>query len=163
MSDPQPSEPNSRVPWWHWINWLALDAVAVAVVWLWMFAGMTGARLTAVNSLVVGAAVVLHFVTTLAAWWQPPTHPTHLPITHAPFSSAVPRKQISIRRGDIWRIADHPNQGKYPGQRLFFVVIDNYIYIVPFEMRDEVIWLVTIIPSRKATKRYLEDQGHETE
>ena len=59
MSDPQPSEPNSRVPWWHWINWLALDAVAVAVVWLWMFAGMTGARLTAVNSLMVGAAVVL--------------------------------------------------------------------------------------------------------
>jgi protein-S-isoprenylcysteine O-methyltransferase Ste14 len=65
------------VPWWHWINWLALDAVVVAVAWLWMFAGMTGARLTAVNSLVVGAAVVLHFVTTLAAWWQPPTHPTY--------------------------------------------------------------------------------------
>jgi len=70
---------------------------------------------------------------------------------------------VHLGRGDIWRIADHPNQGKYPVQRLFFVVIDNYIYIVPFEMRDEVIWLVTIIPSRKATKRYLEDQGNETE
>ena len=156
MSDPQPSEPNSRVPWWHWINWLALDAVAVVVVWLWMFAGMTGARLTAVNSLVVGAAVVLHFVTTLAARWQPPTHPTY----PRPLLQRRPPKANSYQ---IWRIADHPNQGKYPGQRLFFVVIDNYIYIVPFEMRDEVIWLVTIIPSRKATKRYLEDQGHETE
>ena len=86
-----------------------------------------------------------------------PTPPPHNP---RPLLQRRPPKANSFQ---IWRIADHPNQGKYPGQRLFFVVIDNYIYIVPFEMRDEVIWLVTIIPSRKATKRYLEDQGHETE
>lgn len=71
MPDTPPSEPNSRVPWWHWINWLALDAVGVAVVWLWVFAGMTGARLTAVNSLVLGAAVWLVYMADrmLDGWW----------------------------------------------------------------------------------------------
>ncbi len=66
-----------------------------------------------------------------------------------------------LGRGDLWRIADHPNQKKYPGQKLFFVSIDRYIHIVPFEQRDGIIWLVTIIPSRKATKMYLEEQDHE--
>lgn len=70
---------------------------------------------------------------------------------------------VHLGRGDVWRIADHPNQEKYPGQKLFFVAIDDYIHIVPFEVRDEVIWLVTIIPSHKATKRYLEDKRNEIE
>jgi hypothetical protein len=55
--------------------------------------------------------------------------------------------------------AGQTNQEKYPGQKLFFVPIDDYIYIVPFEERGEVIWLVTIIPSRKATKMYLEEKN----
>lgn len=70
---------------------------------------------------------------------------------------------VHLGRGDLWRVADHLDQTKYPGQKLFFVIIDEYIHIVPFEERGEVIWLVTIIPSRKATKRYLEDPDHETE
>jgi len=69
---------------------------------------------------------------------------------------------VHLGRGDVWRVAEHPNQAKYPGQKLFFVSIDDYIYIVPFEERGEVIWLVTIIPSRKATKMYLEE-NNETE
>ena len=52
---------------------------------------------------------------------------------------------VHLGRGDVWRVADHPDQKRYPGQRLFFVVINEYVYIVPFEIRDEVIWLVTII------------------
>lgn len=70
---------------------------------------------------------------------------------------------VHLGRGDVWRVADHPNQKKYPGQKLFFVLIDDYIHIVPFEERDGVIWLVTIIPSRKATKLYWEEQNDETE
>ncbi len=64
---------------------------------------------------------------------------------------------VHLGRGDVWRVADHPNQKDYPGQRLFFVVINGYVYIVPFEVRDDVIWLVTIIPNRKATKQYLQE------
>ncbi len=69
---------------------------------------------------------------------------------------------VHLGRGDVWRVAEHPNQEKYPGQKLFFVPINDYIYIIPFEERREVIWLVTIIPSRKATKLYLEE-NNETE
>lgn len=70
---------------------------------------------------------------------------------------------VHLGRGDLWRVADHPNQAKYPGQRLFFVVIGGYVHIVPFEIRDEVIWLVTIIPSRKATKEYRKENADEIE
>jgi hypothetical protein len=70
---------------------------------------------------------------------------------------------VHLGRGDLWRVAEHPNQEKYSGQKLFFVPIDDYIYIIPFEERGEVIWLVTIIPSRKATKMYLEEINNETE
>ena len=70
---------------------------------------------------------------------------------------------VHLGRGDVWRVADHPDQKRYPGQRLFFVVINGYVYIVPFEIRDEVIWLVTIIPSRKATKQYLQERTDEIE
>ena len=59
--------------------------------------------------------------------------------------------------GDIWAIADHPNQAKYPGQRIYFVIVDDYIYMVPHIIDKDHIFLKTIIPSRKATKDYLKD------
>ena len=50
----------------------------------------------------------------------------------------------------------HPNQDKYAGQRMMVFNIHDYIYLVPYiETKDE-IFLKTIIPSRKATKDYLE-------
>jgi len=70
---------------------------------------------------------------------------------------------IHLGRGDLWRIAEHPNQNKYPDQQLYFVIINDYIYIVPFEIRDEAVWLVTIIPSRKATKEYRKNRKDEIE
>ncbi len=59
-----------------------------------------------------------------------------------------------LAQGDLWKTADHPDQKKYPGQRLYFVLIDEYIYIVPHVISKEHIFLKTIIPSRKATKLY---------
>ena len=50
---------------------------------------------------------------------------------------------------------EHPNQAQYPGQRLFIINVDGYAYIVPFIEDDAVIFLKTIIPSRKMTKLYL--------
>ena len=49
----------------------------------------------------------------------------------------------------------HPNQGKYPNQRMFVVRIDNYAWLVPYVESRQDFFLKTIIPSRKATKRYL--------
>jgi hypothetical protein len=60
-------------------------------------------------------------------------------------------------------VLDHPDQERYGGQRIFVVQRDNYVYLVPFIEDDKLIVLKTIIPSRKATKRYLgkKDAGHE--
>jgi len=50
----------------------------------------------------------------------------------------------------------HPNQEKYSGQRMMVLNIDDYIYLVPYVEDEDEIFLKTIIPSRKATKDYLE-------
>ena len=54
---------------------------------------------------------------------------------------------------------DNPNQKKYPGQKLYVIDIDGYAYIVPFVESDDSVFLKTIIPSRKATKKYLRKKG----
>jgi len=41
----------------------------------------------------------------------------------------------------------------YPGQRLFFVLISDAVYIVPYAIRAFVFWLITIMPSRRAECR----------
>jgi len=63
-----------------------------------------------------------------------------------------------LSQGDVWETADHPDQKNYPGQKIYFVVIDEYIYLVLYVIEKEYIFLKTIIPSRKATKRYKEEQ-----
>ncbi len=60
-----------------------------------------------------------------------------------------------IDRGDVLDIILHPRQSKYPGQRMFIINVDNYAYLIPFIESEDVIFLKTIIPSRKATKKYL--------
>lgn len=55
---------------------------------------------------------------------------------------------------------DHPNQKKYPGQQIFLVRIEEYVYMVPFAEDKEKFFLKTIIPSRKLTKLYLQTKPH---
>ncbi len=64
-----------------------------------------------------------------------------------------------LSEGDLWKEADHPNQDDYPGQKIYFVIVDGYIYLVPFVIDDDYIFLKTIIPSRKATKDYIQENG----
>lgn len=59
-----------------------------------------------------------------------------------------------LSQGDIWKIADHPDQEKYPGQKLYFVIVEDYVYLVPHKKEKEYIFLKTIIPSRRATREY---------
>ena len=66
------------------------------------------------------------------------------------------RVVILISRGKILYIAFHPYQEKYPGQSIFILDIDDYCYLVPFVEDDNEVFLKTIIPSRKATRKYLE-------
>lgn len=60
-----------------------------------------------------------------------------------------------IQSGDEIEIFDHPNQERYPNQKISVVVVEGYVYLIPFVETEEGIFLKTIIPSRKATKKYL--------
>lgn len=60
-----------------------------------------------------------------------------------------------IARGDIVDVLENPNQRRYAGQRVFVVNVQGYAYLVPFVESDTDVFLKTIIPSRKATRRYL--------
>jgi len=62
-----------------------------------------------------------------------------------------------INEGQLLDTVPHPNQGKHPHQRMFIVNIEDYAYIIPFVETKQIVFLKTIIPSRKATKKYLED------
>jgi uncharacterized DUF497 family protein len=64
-----------------------------------------------------------------------------------------------LSQGDVWKVADHPDQLKYPGQKIYFIIINDHIYLVPHVLSEDQIFLKTIIPSRKATKDYKKEQG----
>jgi hypothetical protein len=64
-----------------------------------------------------------------------------------------------IARGDIFDDYLHPNQKDYPGQRIMVINIVNYAYLIPYVENDEELFLKTIIPSRKATQRYLGEKS----
>lgn len=61
--------------------------------------------------------------------------------------------------GDIVDTVDHPNQIRYPGQKIHMVAIEGYVYLVPFVESTDEVFLKTVIPSRKATKTYLGDES----
>lgn len=50
----------------------------------------------------------------------------------------------------------HPNRHRYPNQKILIVNINSYAYLVPYVEDEEKIFLKTIIPSRKATKKYID-------
>lgn len=60
-----------------------------------------------------------------------------------------------IQSGGLLDDLRHPNQESYSHQRMFVVLIEDYVYLVPYVENDDEIFLKTIIPSRKATKQYL--------
>jgi len=64
---------------------------------------------------------------------------------------------LHIQLGNEVDVYDHPNQERYPGQKISVVVVEDYAYLVPFVEDEEKIFLKTIIPSREATKLYTGD------
>lgn len=70
---------------------------------------------------------------------------------------------VALSLDMLLAIQEHPNPRKYPGQKIFVVELQNYAYLVPFRETETEIKLITIIPSRKATKVYLKpEENHET-
>lgn len=60
-----------------------------------------------------------------------------------------------IENGDELGVYPHPNQERYPNQLISVVSVNNYAHLVPYIESEESVFLKTIIPSRKATKKYI--------
>ena len=60
-----------------------------------------------------------------------------------------------IESGGLLDDIIHPNTSDHPNQRVFILQIEDYVYLVPYVETEEEIFLKTIIPSRKFTKKYL--------
>ena len=63
-----------------------------------------------------------------------------------------------MSKGGLLAVLDHPNTALYPNQRMFVVGIRGYAYLVPFVETKQEVFLKTIIPSRKATRIYLDEE-----
>jgi uncharacterized DUF497 family protein len=62
---------------------------------------------------------------------------------------------LLMEREDVLDTLEHANQVTYPGQKIAVVKIGDYAYLVPYVQQGDDIFLKTIIPSRKATKKYV--------
>ena len=62
---------------------------------------------------------------------------------------------VAIDSVGLLDILEHPNAEKHPRQQVLVVAFDNYVYLVPFVEEDDYYFLKTIIPSRKATRDYM--------
>jgi uncharacterized DUF497 family protein len=60
-----------------------------------------------------------------------------------------------VQAGSLLDVIEHGKSGRYSGQRILVVNVEGYVCLVPFVESEESIFLKTIIPSRKMTKRYL--------
>lgn len=65
---------------------------------------------------------------------------------------------VAIEPGGLQDILAHPNQATYPRQKVLVVECDNYAYLVPFVEEEDYFFLKAVIPSRKASRDYL-NQG----
>jgi len=59
---------------------------------------------------------------------------------------------VMIAKGDYIDVIDNPN---YPSQQVFILNIDAYIWECPFIISETEIFLKTLFPNRKLTKKYL--------
>ena len=60
-----------------------------------------------------------------------------------------------ITHGGLLAEILHPNQERHPGQRMYVIVIDDYVYVVPFYRDGDAESLRTVYPSRKYTRDYV--------
>lgn len=63
---------------------------------------------------------------------------------------------VAIEADGLLDIVEHPNPAKYPAQRILIVACDGYAFLVPFVEEEDYFFLKTAIPSRKATRHYLQ-------
>jgi len=64
--------------------------------------------------------------------------------------------QEIIEKGKVLSSSSHPNQERYPNQYIYYIEVNDEIYVVPYVVEDDkTLFLKTIFPSRKARKKLL--------
>ena len=63
---------------------------------------------------------------------------------------------LAIEEGGLMDVLVHPNRKRYAGQVVLVVSYREYVYLVPSVEEDAYYFLKTIIPSRKATRDYMD-------
>ena len=58
-----------------------------------------------------------------------------------------------IESSKLIQVLDHPNAEKYPNQLLYEVDVDGYVHVVPVVREGRILFMKTIYPSRKATRK----------
>lgn len=66
---------------------------------------------------------------------------------------------VAVEAGRLLDVVAHPNQKKYPRQKVLVVDITGYACLVPFVEEDDHFFLKTVIPSRKATRDYITQEA----
>ena len=61
----------------------------------------------------------------------------------------------AISEGNILDIRKHPNELKYPDQKILYVRMLEEVYAVPFIEEKDCFFLKTLFPTRKARKEFL--------
>jgi hypothetical protein len=67
----------------------------------------------------------------------------------------------AIESGGLLDDVEHINASKYPSQRMYIVLHNNYVYSVPYVRDKDSAFLKTIYPSRKLTAMYLKGKDDE--
>lgn len=62
---------------------------------------------------------------------------------------------VAINDNRVLTVIPHPNTIDYPDQKIYIIELDGYAYMAPFVREGDVIFLKTVIPSRKMTRLYL--------
>lgn len=58
-----------------------------------------------------------------------------------------------IESGHLIQVLEHHDRERYPNQMLYEVDVDGYTYVVPVVRKHRTLFLMTIYPSRKATRK----------
>jgi hypothetical protein len=67
----------------------------------------------------------------------------------------------AIESGGLLDDIEHVNAKKYPHQRLYVVLLNDYVFGVPYVKSDDGVFLKTVFPSRKLTHIYLKEDDND--
>ena len=66
-----------------------------------------------------------------------------------------------IEGGGLIQVLEHPDKTRYPNQLLYEVDVDGYVYVIPVVREGQTLFLKTVYPSRKATKKHTKGEPNE--